>query len=121
MTEEEARQSLSTLSQARYRDWTYAASLLKKNLLDGSIDEPFEHPFRDHGYKYACLHWHEHVTSIINPPTDILDTLARFLVGIEFVAWSETFFFIHTAYQPIKLWQVPSKKERKIDSLKRSM
>ncbi len=53
-----ARKTMSKLSQAQYKDWRYAASLLRKNLLAGSIvGEPLERPFKESVfYNYACLH-----------------------------------------------------------------
>lgn len=89
-----ARKSLSKLSQAQYSDWRYAASLLRKNLLAGSvIGEHLDRPFKESVfYNYACLHWHEHVTALTNLPDDILKKLGDFLTGVEFVTWSEVLF-----------------------------
>jgi hypothetical protein len=89
-----ARKSLSKLSQAQYKDWKHAASLLRKNLLAGSvIGQPLERTFKESVfYNYACLHWHDHITVLGDPPTDILEKLASFLEGTEFVTWSEVLF-----------------------------
>ena len=89
-----ARKSLSKLSQAQYKNWKYAGSLLRKNLLAGSvIGEPLERTLKESVfYNYACLHWHEHVTALSNPPKDVLEKLASFLTGNEFVTWSEVLF-----------------------------
>lgn len=89
-----ARKSLSKLSQAQYKDWKYAAGLLRKNLLAGSvIGGPLERSFEESVfYNYACLHWHEHVTALSDPPGDILAKLSSFLTGAEFVTWSEVLF-----------------------------
>lgn len=89
-----ARKSLSKLSQAQYKDWRYAGNLLKKNLLAESvIGEPLERTLEESVfYNYACLHWHEHVIALSNPPKDVLEKLAGFLTGNEFVTWSEVLF-----------------------------
>lgn len=86
-----ARKSLSKLSQVQYADWRYAASLLRKNLLDGSvISDPLQTPLKESVfYNYACLHWHTHVTALSDPPEDILEKLESFLTGTEFVTWAE--------------------------------
>ena len=43
-------------------------------------------------YDYACLHWHEHVTSLSHPSEVVLLKLRQFLTGNEFVTWSEVLF-----------------------------
>ncbi|KAF7507016.1 hypothetical protein GJ744_011040 [Endocarpon pusillum] len=83
-----ARKTLSKLSQAQYADWRYAASLLRRNLLAGSVIINEESVF----YNYACLHWHTHVTALSDPPEDILEQLKSFLTGTEFVTWAEVLF-----------------------------
>lgn len=89
-----ARKSLSKLSQAQYKDWKYAANLLERNLLGGSvIGDPLERPLKESVfYNYACLHWYEHVTALSEPPDDVVDTLSNLLCGTEFVTWSEVLF-----------------------------
>jgi hypothetical protein len=43
-------------------------------------------------YKYACLHWHEHVTALVQPSGSVIMKLGTFILGNEFVTWSEILF-----------------------------
>jgi tetratricopeptide (TPR) repeat protein len=89
-----ARKSLVQLSERKYTLINYPARLLRRNLLRNEVvEQGLEPTFEEPAfYRYACLHWQEHLTALKNPPNDILDKISRFLVGIEFVSWSETLF-----------------------------
>ena len=89
-----ALKSLNKLTQKQYQDWKYASSLLRKNLLAGNIlGESLERTYKESVfYNYACLNWHIHVTALSNPSDEILKKLAQFLIGTEFVTWSEVLF-----------------------------
>jgi hypothetical protein len=89
-----ARKCLSKLSQQIYQSWKFSADLLRKHLLAGSVvvllGAPSQHICKESVfYNYACLHWHEHVTSLAHPSEDILRMLRQFITGNELVAWSE--------------------------------
>ncbi|MCJ1419054.1 hypothetical protein MMC32_005405 [Xylographa parallela] len=89
-----ARKTLSKLTQDAYSASNYSASLLRKHLLTGSFVTEIEEHAREDSvfYDYACLHWHEHVTSLTDPPDVVLVKLHQFLTGNEFVSWSEALF-----------------------------
>ncbi|MCJ1284702.1 hypothetical protein MMC26_004038 [Xylographa opegraphella] len=89
-----ARKTLSKLTQTTYSASNYSASLLRKHLLTGAfITEVEEHSQEGSVfYDYACLHWHEHVTSLSHPSEVVLVKLRQFLTGNEFVTWSEVLF-----------------------------
>jgi tetratricopeptide (TPR) repeat protein len=65
-------------------------------------------------YNYACLHFHEHLITLNDPPEDVLMKLCRFLDGNEFVTWSEVLFDLKsrsdfgadqlTVYKDISAW-----------------
>ena len=90
-----ARKCLGILTRQAYRDWRIAANLLRRHLLAGttyetgsylsSVEEPAL-------YEYAVLHFQDHVVALQDPPEDVVAKLARFLLGVEFVVWSETVF-----------------------------
>lgn len=88
-----ARKCLSILTQQAYRDWRIAANLLRRHLLTGTTYEFGSQVPREEEpalYEYAVLHFQDHVIAIPDPPEDVVARLARFLVGVEFVVWSET-------------------------------
>lgn len=96
-----AQKSLSKLSQSEYRSWRSSVTLLRKHLLTGGTivsasqqdADPCVSTFADSVfYNYACLHWHEHVTALENPSDLIITKLSRFIIGNEFVTWSEVLF-----------------------------
>ncbi|ERF71414.1 hypothetical protein EPUS_08683 [Endocarpon pusillum Z07020] len=91
-----ARKCLSKLSQSQYRLRSYPARLLRMNLLAGVALEVGLEPTTKESipYRYACLHWQDHVTALRNPSDELLAMLSRFLLGNEFVTWSETLFQI---------------------------
>ncbi|KAF7505120.1 hypothetical protein GJ744_001260 [Endocarpon pusillum] len=91
-----ARKCLTKLSQSQYRLGSYPARLLRMNLLDGVALEVGLEPTTKESilYNYACLHWQDHITKLLNPSDELLAMLSRFLLGNEFVTWSETLFQI---------------------------
>jgi len=91
-----ARKSLSKLSESQYRLSSYAARLLRMNLLAGGVVEvDLESTLKKSIlYRYACLYWQDHVTALPDPSDELLIMLSRFLVGNEFVTWSESLFEI---------------------------
>ena len=103
-----ALKCLSKLSQKQYKEWTYPARLLRKNisplkLLDKEssaesvageahcvADENEDHSLKESVfYNYACLHWQEHLTALRDLSDELLSKLVNFLTGNEFVTWSE--------------------------------
>jgi tetratricopeptide (TPR) repeat protein len=103
-----ALKCLSKLSQTQYKAWTYPARLLRKNLsalrlprgestadgvppeADGAADDTEAHALKESVfYNYACLHWQEHLTALLDLSDDLLAKLREFLTGNEFVTWSE--------------------------------
>ena len=91
-----ARKCLSKLSQSQYRLRSYPARLLRMNLLAGVVLEAGLEPTVKNSilYRYACLHWQDHVTALLNPSDELLAMLSQFLLGNQFVTWSETLFQI---------------------------
>jgi hypothetical protein len=90
-----ALKCLQKLSQHQYRDWECAARLLHANLHTGygldaaDLEETFKESVL---YNYACIHWQDHVARVQKPSVELLDLLSRFLIGNEFVTWSEVLF-----------------------------
>jgi tetratricopeptide (TPR) repeat protein len=103
-----ALKCLSKLSQKQYKEWTYPARLLRKNISSLRIlrrdlnsdsaseeaecvaDDNEDHSLKESVfYNYACLHWHEHLTALPDLSDELLAKLVEFLTGNEFVTWSE--------------------------------
>lgn len=89
-----ARKTLSQLTQEYYRQWKTSAALLRRHILaDTQYSSGSEGQYKDSIlYKYAVQHFQEHVRALNKPPQDVVDKLARFLYGTEFVSWSEVLF-----------------------------
>jgi hypothetical protein len=87
-----ALKSLSKLSEPQYQQWQYAARLLHKNLLPHDFGWKTPGPTLNNSefYRYACLHWQDHVTELSSPSEPVLSKLRQFLLGTEFVSASET-------------------------------
>jgi tetratricopeptide (TPR) repeat protein len=87
-----ARKCLIALRQEKYRSSLIPAQLLRKHLLKDTIyraDTTEGLPKGSALYDYATLNFQDHVTELTDPPEDIIANLAGFLLGIEFVSWSE--------------------------------
>lgn len=88
-----ARKCLAALRQRQYRNWPTPARLLRKHLLEGTLfwTDTMEViiPKYSATYNYATEHFQDHVTGLTHPPEDIIENLAAFLLGIEFVSYSE--------------------------------
>jgi tetratricopeptide (TPR) repeat protein len=91
-----ARKCLCKLRGDKYRSWEYPSRLLRRHLLHGTsyaLLEAEESTLKESVfYNYACLHFHEHVIALNDPPEDVLMKLCRFLGHNEFVTWSEVLF-----------------------------
>jgi tetratricopeptide (TPR) repeat protein len=91
-----ARKCLCKLRGEIYRSWEYPSRLLRRHLLRGTsyaTPDAEESTFKESVfYNYACLHFHEHLIALNDPPEDVLMKLCRFLGGNEFVTWSEVLF-----------------------------
>ena len=86
-----ARKCLALLDQAQYADPKTSADLLDKHfLVDAEVDDA-DAPTLPHSdlYDYAALYFQDHVTAVPNPPDDLVQSLKSFLLGSQFVAWSE--------------------------------
>jgi hypothetical protein len=87
-----ARKCLIALRQEKYRRSLIPAQLLRKHLLKDTIywlDRTEGLPKYSALYEYATLNFQDHVTELRDPPEDVIANLAGFLLGIEFVSWSE--------------------------------
>jgi MalT-like TPR region len=87
-----ARKCLIALRQEIYRRSLIPAQLLRKHLLKDTIywlDRTEGLPKYSALYEYATLNFQDHVTELRDPPEDVIANLAGFLLGIEFVSWSE--------------------------------
>lgn len=86
-----ARKCLALLNEAQYADPKTSADLLRKHFLR---EEKSEEPGRatsPHSdlYAYAALYFQDHVNAVSHPPDDLVQSLRTFLLGPQFVAWSE--------------------------------
>lgn len=87
-----ARKCLAALREERYRKSLIPSRLLRRHLLAGTIYAEEDAPDGEKSsalYDYATLYWQDHVTELKDPPDDIIQNLADFLQGIEFVSYSE--------------------------------
>lgn len=88
-----ARKCLSTLSQDQYRKPEAVTKLLRRHLgAESTKSDTLEKPSMSSIYEYAALYFHQHVTAVQDPPSELVLKLNRFLMGVEFVMWSETIF-----------------------------
>jgi tetratricopeptide (TPR) repeat protein len=96
-----ARKCLSILTRKAYRDWRKAANLLRRHLLEGTIYETelqLSNEEEPALFEYAVLHFQDHVVALHDPPEDVVTKLAGFLLGVEFVVWSETVFDLRSQF-----------------------
>ncbi|KIW34621.1 uncharacterized protein PV07_01391 [Cladophialophora immunda] len=89
-----ARKCLAVLCQDQYRNPQAAVDLLKKHILEITTEGADGQPTTGDSsvYRYAALYFQEHVTAVSEPPDDLIEMLARFLRGTEYVTWSENLF-----------------------------
>lgn len=84
-----ARKCLLVLTRSAYADPKVPGELLRKHLrapqgVNGLSTTDFSAT-----YNYAALYFHKHVSALHHPPSDLLEQLNAFLLGIPFVTWSE--------------------------------
>ena len=92
-----AKKCLALLNEARYVDLKTSADLLQRHLLeepkeDGEEGEESARSPHSDLYAYAALYFQDHVTAVSKPPDDLIQSLRTFLLGPQFVAWSEAIF-----------------------------
>ena len=88
-----ARKCLSKLSHDQYKVPGHIAQLIRsntKNIVE--TVEGIQTNFEEICYNYACYNWHVHLRAVPAPPVQLLQQAQRFLVGYEFVTWSEVLF-----------------------------
>ncbi|KAH8805238.1 hypothetical protein F5884DRAFT_443080 [Xylogone sp. PMI_703] len=82
-----ARKCLLALSQKTYKSLGRIATLFRQNV-SGSPDGKEEPQF----YQYAATHWFIHLFAVADPETRLVELVAKFLGGFDFVYWSEYIF-----------------------------
>ncbi|KAK1765484.1 hypothetical protein QBC33DRAFT_544415 [Phialemonium atrogriseum] len=89
------RKCLAFLLLDRYKSPSQIGSLLRQNVYpEFSVPvllEPCDDDSDDF-YDYAARNWFIHLTSILNPTTDVLDMANEFLNTFAFVHWAECIF-----------------------------
>jgi hypothetical protein len=83
-----ASKSLAALSQEEYRSKNKIAILIRRNVASAAEEEEEDKYF----YQYAATHWYKHLTAVRKPDQSLVQQAATFLVGNEFVSWSEFIF-----------------------------
>ncbi|KAJ9607285.1 hypothetical protein H2200_008358 [Cladophialophora chaetospira] len=90
------RISLSKLRELQYRDWRTCLRLLWMNIFGGE-KFPKELDFQvaeSALYNHACLNWQTYVTHLSRLPDDLVEELRSFILGNEFVTWSENLYLL---------------------------
>jgi tetratricopeptide (TPR) repeat protein len=90
------RISLRKLREPHYRDWRTCLRLLWENIFGGEkVPKELDfHLLESALYDHACLNWHTYATRLSRLPEDIVDDFRSFLVGNEFVTWSENLYVL---------------------------
>lgn len=116
-----AHRYLNVLSESENRDPTHISRWLYKTVYGDCIsdtttlelqkDKAQEVAF----YEYAAEFWHHHLTSIDNPPMDLLSKAQSFLHNFEFVLYSEYLYGLKSGQMgPISEVQAKLKSWRKL-------
>jgi tetratricopeptide (TPR) repeat protein len=87
-----AEKCLSQLSSEQYSRPSYAASSLRRHLVDPGVSSKRCISMTDDEaipYDYAVRHWQDHMFAVPNPSRSLLSRLATFITRIEVVSWSE--------------------------------
>ena len=88
-----ALKCLAVLSQAPNNNSRTARKLLQKHLIPSEAPKTdIEEGIFAAIYRYAALHFHEHVVTVSRPPPELVLKLGGFLQRVEFVTWSENVF-----------------------------
>ena len=88
-----ARKCLSKLSQNQYKVPSPIAQLIRRNMkvMDDNA-ESTQPNYEAICYNYAYYKWHVHLRALSAPMIQLLQQVEIFLVGYEFVTWSEVLF-----------------------------
>jgi len=89
-----AETCLSQLSQPQFKLITLIRDIVKQNLFPGESGGGGDQltPAKTVAYDYACLNWQRHLTALSDPGDRLVNLFRLFLVGYEFVTWSESLF-----------------------------
>ncbi|PMD60732.1 uncharacterized protein K444DRAFT_388061 [Hyaloscypha bicolor E] len=82
-----ASKCLSALSQAEYRSKNIIGILIRRNVASAAEKEEDKY-----FYQYAATHWFVHLVAVQDPELSLVQQAAIFLIGNEFVSWSEFIF-----------------------------
>lgn len=82
-----ARKSLLALSQEEYQSPSTISILIRRN-----VSTTAETVNDRYFYQYAATHWFVHLFALLEPALSLIELVARFLGGNEFVSWSEFVF-----------------------------
>lgn len=91
-----AKKCIAKLNQEECNSLARVAKVIQKNVAPSKCAND-----KDLGcygdtdfYEYACLNWHVHLTRILNPKAELLGHVQAFLLGNQFVYWSEILYHI---------------------------
>lgn len=88
-----APKCLSKLSQNQYKVPSHISQLIRRNMkITDENAEGTQPNYEAICYNYACYNWHVHLRAVSAPTAQLLQQAERFLVGYEFVTWSEVLF-----------------------------
>ncbi|KAG4416219.1 hypothetical protein IFR04_010622 [Cadophora malorum] len=75
---------LAALSQEEYRSLNKIAMLVRENVSAAALEDEDRY-----FYQYAATHWYRHLVAVKAPEPRLVQLAASFLLGNEFVSWSE--------------------------------
>jgi len=75
---------LAALSQEEYRSLNKIAMLVRENVSAAALEDKDRY-----FYQYAAMHWYRHLVAVKAPEPRLVQLAASFLLGNEFVSWSE--------------------------------
>jgi hypothetical protein len=82
-----ASKCLAALSQEEYRSKNKIGILIRRNIASATETEE-----DNYFYQYAAIHWFVHLVAVQTPELGLVQQAATFLIGNEFVSWSEFLF-----------------------------
>jgi Tetratricopeptide repeat len=108
-----ASKCLAALSQEEYRSKNKIGILIRRNVASAAEEEEDKY-----FYQYAATHWFVHLVAVKKPELSLVQQAATFLIGNEFVSWSEFIFQLSGSQgtvleveSKLKIWRKGLSKE----------